>query len=146
LVRPVWRSDHLAIVAHASHPLAVHESLRFEQTLDYEHVSLPVQSAVQLMLQRAAALKGRAIIYRVVVSNFEAALRVVRANLAISVVPREVAEPYARTYGLRVLPLDEPWASRRFAICFRDEAALSAAAQLLVRHLAAQGGAQSAAE
>jgi DNA-binding transcriptional LysR family regulator len=131
-----YRTDHLAIVAHPSHPLAVHETLRFEQTLDYEHVSLPVHSAVQVMLQRAAALKGKAIIHRVLVSNFEAALRVVRANLAISVVPHEVAEAYARTYGLRVLPLDEPWASRRFAICFRDEAGLSAAAQLLVNHLA----------
>ncbi|MEO8391260.1 LysR family transcriptional regulator [Polaromonas sp.] len=134
-----YRTDHLAIVTHPSHPLAVHETLRLEQTLDYEHVSLPVTSAVQVMLQRAAALQGKAILHRVIVSNFEAALRVVRANLAISVVPREVAEPYAATFGLRVLALAEPWAQRRFAICFRDEAALSAAAKLLVSHLAAEG-------
>jgi len=133
-----YRRDHLAIVVHPSHPLARHETLSFEQTLDYEHVSLPVQSAVQMLLQRAAALKGKAIMHRVIVSNFEAVLRVVRANLAISVVPREVAEPYARTYGLRVVPLLDAWASRRFAICFRDASSLSAAAQLLVSHLAAQ--------
>ncbi|MEP6773466.1 MAG: LysR family transcriptional regulator, partial [Polaromonas sp.] len=54
-----YRTDHLAIVAHPSHPLAVHETLRLEQTLDYEHVSLPVTSAVQVMLQRAAALQGK---------------------------------------------------------------------------------------
>ncbi|MCZ8257289.1 MAG: LysR family transcriptional regulator [Polaromonas sp.] len=132
-----YRHDHLAIVVHPSHPLAGHETLTFEQTLAHEHVSLPAHSAVQLMLQRAAALKGRAVVHRVIVSNFEAALRVVRANLAISVVPREVAEPYARTYGLRVLPLTDEWAKRRFAICFRGEAGLSAAARLLVRHLAA---------
>ena len=131
-----YRTDHLAIVVHPSHPLAANETVRLEQTLDYEHVSLPVNSAVQVLLQRAAALQGKAIVHRVIVSNFEAALRVVRANLAISVVPREVAEPYAATYGLRVLPLVEPWARRRFAICFRDEAGLSAAAQLLVKHLA----------
>ena len=41
-----------------SHPLASRKSLRFEQTLDYEHVSLPVNSAVQVMLQRAAAQLG----------------------------------------------------------------------------------------
>ena len=131
-----YRHDNLAIVAHPSHPLAGHDSLAFEQTLDYEHVSLPVQSAVQVLLQRAAALRGKAIVHRVIVSNFEAVLRVVRANLAISVVPREVAEPYARTYGLRVMPLTDDWARRRFAICFRDEAGLSAAARVLVRHLA----------
>lgn len=133
-----YRRDHLAMVVHPSHPLARYETLSFEQTLDYEHVSLPVQSAVQMLLQRAAALKGKAIMHRVIVSNFEAVLRVVRANLAISVVPREVAEPYARTYGLRVVPLVDAWASRRFAICFRDAAGLSAAAQLLVSHLAAK--------
>lgn len=133
-----YRSDHLAIVVHPSHPLARHETLSFEQTLDYEHVSLPVHSAVQVLLQRAAALKGKTIVHRVIVSNFEAVLRVVRANLAISVVPREVAEPYARTHGLCVVPLLDAWASRRFAICFRDASALSAAAQLLVSHLAAK--------
>ncbi len=137
-----YRNDHLAIVVHPSHSLARHEALNFEQTLDYEHVSLPVQSAVQMLLQRAAALKGKAIKHRVIVSNFEAVLRVVRANLAISVVPREVAGPYARTYGLCVIPLLDAWASRRFAICFRDAASLSAAAQLLVSHLAAQEGAE----
>jgi DNA-binding transcriptional LysR family regulator len=130
-----YRHDHLAIVTHPSHPLAALESLGFEQTLAYEHVSLPAQSAVHVLLQRAAALQGKAMVHRVIVSNFEAALRVVRANLAISVVPREVADPYARTFGLRVIPLNDAWAKRRFAICFRDEAGLSAAARLLIRHL-----------
>jgi DNA-binding transcriptional LysR family regulator len=131
-----YRTDHLAIVVHPSHPLAVNQTVRLVQTLDYEHVSLPVNSAVQVMLQRAAAQLGKTIVHRVIVSNFEAALRVVRANLAISVVPREVAGPYAAAYGLRTLPLAESWATRRFAICYREEAGLSAAAQLLVAHLA----------
>ena len=46
------------------------------------------------MLGRAAAAAGRRVQHRVVVTNFEAALRVVRANLAISVVPREAAGAY----------------------------------------------------
>jgi DNA-binding transcriptional LysR family regulator len=71
----------------------------------------------------------------VVVTNFEAALRVVRAGLAISLVPFEVAEAYVAAYGLKVVPLAEPWAERRFIICFRDAQALSPAAQLLVDHL-----------
>jgi len=133
-----YRSDHLCMVVPANHPLANRESLRFEQTLDYEHVSLSVNSAVQVMLQRAAARLGRTLIHRVIVTNFEAALRVVRAGLAISLVPREVAEVYARNYGLRMIPLAEPWAQRRFIICFRDAQGLSPSAQLLADHLAAQ--------
>ena len=133
-----YRSDHLAIVVHPSHPLAKRRRVKFEDTLAYAHVSLPTSSAVQVLLQRAAALKGQAINYRVVVSNFEAALRVVRANLAISVVPREVAEPYCSSYGLKVLALDERWAQRRFILCFRDEQGLTPAARMLVDYLAAQ--------
>ncbi len=138
-----YRSDHLAIVAHPSHPIASHKSLRFEQALGYEHVGLPALSAVQVMLRREAAILGRALVYRVLVSNFDAALRVVRANLAISVVPVEVAQPHAETFGLRVIPLTDPWARRRFAICYRDAQSLSPAARLLVDHLANAGSAEA---
>lgn len=109
--------------------------IKLAQTLDYDHVSLSVASAVQVMLQREVAKLGRVLTYRVIVSNFEAALRAARANLALSVEPREVAEPFAKAHGLRVTPLTDTWAKRRFAICFRGEAGLSAAARLLLGHL-----------
>ena len=137
-----YRRDHLCIVVPGKHPLARSKSLRLEQTLDYEHVSLPVNSAVQVMLQRQAAAHGRQLRQRVVVTNFEAALRVVRAGLAISVVPHEVAQLQAAAYGLRLIPLAEPWAERRFIICFRDSQLLSPAAQLLVEHLASRSPTQ----
>ncbi len=101
-------------------------------------MSLPVNSAVQVMLRREAAQLGRTLTHRVIVTNFEAALRVVRAGLAISLVPREVAVGFAQAYGLKIVSLQEPWAERRFIICFRDEqGGLPPAAQLLVEHLAA---------
>ena len=61
----------------------------------------------------------------------------VRANLAISVIPEEVAAPFAATTGVRVIPLADDWARRRFALCFRDAAGLSPAARLLLEHLTA---------
>jgi DNA-binding transcriptional LysR family regulator len=134
-----YRSDHLCIVVPRGHPLAGRKSLRFADTLDYEHVSLPINSAVQVMLQRRAAALGRTVRHRVVVTNFEAALRVVRAGLAISLVPREVVEPMAAAAdAVRIVPLAEPWAERRFIVCFRDAQQLTPAAQLLVDHLAAK--------
>jgi DNA-binding transcriptional LysR family regulator len=54
-------------------------------------------------------------------------------------VPAEVASLYARAYGLKIVPLAEDWAQRRFIVCFRDAQALSPAAQLLVDHLTQQG-------
>ena len=140
-----YRSDHLAIVAHESHPVAQLPAVRFADVLGYEFVSMPALSAVQVLLARAAAVEGKTLAHRVLVSNFDAALRVVRANLAISVVPREVAAPFAQTAPVRIVPLSDAWAQRRFAICYRDEQALSPAAQLLVQHLA-RASAQEAPE
>ncbi|NNU45124.1 LysR family transcriptional regulator [Ramlibacter montanisoli] len=131
-----YRRDTLCVVVPAGHPLAARRKLRFADTLDYEHVSLPVNSAVQLMLQRQAAQAGRSVNHRIVVTNFEAALRVVHAGLAISLVPREVAEPVAAAMGLQLIPLAESWAQRRFILCYRDAQNLTPAAKLLVEHLA----------
>jgi len=133
-----YRSDTLCVAVPARHALASRKSVTFEDTLPFEHVSLPVNSAVQVMLRRQAAKLGATVQHRVVVTNFEAALRVVRAGLAISLVPREVAQDAARQGGIKLVRLVEPWAERRFIICFRDESALTPAAQLLVDHLAAQ--------
>lgn len=130
-----YRHDHLAIIAHPSHPIAGLGRCSFAETLGYEHVGLPASTAVHTMLGRAAAIIGKPISYRAVVSTFDASMRCVRANLGIAVVPREVAEPVAGSLDLRVLPLTDPWAQRRFALCFRDEARLSPAARLLVGHL-----------
>ena len=131
-----YRNDTLCVAVPARHPLAGRKSVRFADTLDFEHVSLPVNSAVQVMLQRHAAKLGRSVNHRVVVTSFEAALRVVRAGLAISLVPREVAVG-AIAANLKLLALAEPWAERRFIVCHRA-AALTPAAQLLLDHLAAQ--------
>lgn len=138
-----YRRDRLCLVVPSGHRLASRKSVRFTDTLDDEHVSLPVNSAVQVMLQREATAAGRTLRRRVIVTNFEASLRVVRAGLAISVVPREIAGPRVRADGLKLVPLDEPWAERRFIICYRDAGLLSPAAQLLVDHLAARGESSS---
>jgi DNA-binding transcriptional LysR family regulator len=133
-----YRTDELTAVVPRGHPLASRKRVKFEDTLAYEHVSLPINSAVQVLLQREAARVGQKLTHRVVVTNFEAALRVVRANLAICLVPREVAQTYAQAFELRIIPLAETWAQRRFIIVYRDESALTPAAQLLLQHLAAQ--------
>lgn len=130
-----YRRDRLAMVAHPSHPIARLRRCSFEETLEFDHVGLPASTAVHTMLWRAAAIIGRPLSYRAVVSTFDAALRCVRAGLGIAVVPREVVDPMAQSFGLRVVPLSDAWAERRFAICFRSEANLSPAAKLLVAHL-----------
>jgi len=133
-----YRTDELALAVHAEHPLARHRSLRFEQTLEFEYVGLPPETAVHTMLHRAAARAGRTMNYRVVVSSFDAALRVVAAGLGIGVIPRQVTRGVTAQRGIKVIPLTDAWARRRFAVCFRDRAALTPAALRMVEHLAAK--------
>jgi DNA-binding transcriptional LysR family regulator len=131
-----YRRDRLALAVHPEHPLAKRKSLRFEQTLDHEHVGLQPSTAVHAMLQRAAARVGRTVSYRVIVSNFDAAFRVVAAKLAISVIPVEVGSPYATLLGVKLIPLTDTWAQRKFAVCFQDFDALQPAVRRMVEHLA----------
>lgn len=138
-----YGSDHLAVVAHAAHPLSGQAHCSFAQTLAYEHVGLPASTAVHTMLARAAAILGQPLNFRTVVSSFDAALRCVRAGLGIAVVPREIASPSVAAFvhgaeSLRIIDLSDPWATRRFSICLRDAAQLSPAARLLVGHLERQ--------
>ena len=135
-----YRQDQLALAVHAAHPLASRTSLSFVETLQYEHVGLQSNSAVQRMLQRAAAQEGAGVEYRVIVSNFDAAFRAVAAGLGVSVIPVQVGSVYATLAGVRMVALTDSWASRRFAVCFRDEATLQPAALRMVEHLAAMAG------
>jgi DNA-binding transcriptional LysR family regulator len=131
-----YRRDRLALAVHPDHPLANEPSLSFDQTLDYEHVGLLPTTAVHTMLQRAAASAGKALSYRVIVSSFDAAFRVVAAGLGISVVPAEVAETYRPALGVKIISLTDDWAERRFVVCFRNVESLRPAAQRLVDYLA----------
>ena len=131
-----YRADRLVIAVHPEHPLANRKSLSFEETLEYEHVGLSPSTAVHTMLQHAAARSGRTVSYRAIVSSIDAAFRVVAANLGISVVPAEVGDTYKRLLDVKLIPLAERWAQRRFVVCFRDFDALQPAAQRMVDHLA----------
>ena len=113
-----------------------HRCELLETDRSVHQVSLPTASAVQVLLARAALEAGHSITYRAKVSTFEAALRVVRAGLGISVVPKEVAQPLAKAFDLALIDLLDDWTKRRFAICFQDARTLPAAARLLAEYLA----------
>ena len=143
LAHAPYRSDRLGLVLPRGHALAGRARVRLAQALDNPFVGLPVDSAVQALMLRAATELGHTLRYRMIVTDFDAALRVVATRLAVSVMPVAVALPRAEGLGLTVVPLDEDWAERRFAICYRDEADLGPAARLLRDHLVRQAAAAS---
>lgn len=133
-----YRRDELTLAVPLGHPLAQREAVLFEETLDYQHVGLQPSTAVHTMLHRAAAKAGKTMRYRVVVSNFDSAFRVVGAHLGVSVVPREVSQLYVSAGQVRIVPLLNDWAQRQFAICFRRHGDLTPAAERLLDFLCRQ--------
>jgi DNA-binding transcriptional LysR family regulator len=121
LAHAPYRSDRLGLVVPRGHALAGLPRVRLAQAMDNPFVGLPVDSAVQALMLRAAAELGHTLRYRMM--------------------PVAVAQPRADSLGLAVVPLDEDWAERRFAICYRDEADLGPAARLLLDHLVQQAAA-----
>ncbi|MFO1324344.1 MAG: LysR family transcriptional regulator [Burkholderiales bacterium] len=135
-----YRADHLGAAVPAAHPLARRKSVAYVDTLAHEQIEILPGSIVQQTLRRVAAVAGRAIRHRIQVTSIDAACRNVAAGLGIAIVPREAAAPHAQVLGLKIVPLTDAWAERRFVVCFRSRDALSAASRLLVDYLHAKAG------
>ncbi|PPC75694.1 LysR family transcriptional regulator [Pokkaliibacter plantistimulans] len=130
-----YRHDRLSVVVHPSHPLASRETVSFEESLAFEHIMIQPGSVVQLTQQRQAVAMGKTIRSRIQVATFDAACRMVAANLAVAVIPYEIAVPFQHALGLVAVPMQDEWAFRDFVICIRDQASLSVPARLMLEHL-----------
>lgn len=130
-----YRSDHLCVVLHPGHVLARRRTLRYAETLEHAAVGVAPGGMMENMLRRQAALLGRQPAHRIQVSSLDASCRIVAAGLGLAILPQESTAVFASAAGLVTVPLAEPWAERRFVICSRPEAQLSATARLLAAHL-----------
>ncbi|WP_429359583.1 LysR family transcriptional regulator [Paraburkholderia sp. GAS32] len=138
-----YRCERLVLATSLSHPLAQGPSVNFEETLDYDFVGLPEASAIHNFLKRAAAGLQRSLRLRIQVSNFEAACRMIEANVGVGIMPEGTAARHAKTMALKIVPLNDDWAERDLHICVIDRHALPMYAQKLLDLLIEDGsGAQ----
>jgi DNA-binding transcriptional LysR family regulator len=129
--------DHLCVLVPGDHRFATRSRVRYADVLDEPLVRvLPPGATLDVMLRRRAAALGKSPAPRIEVSGPHAACRIVKAGLGVAVLPEEGIAAYATALGLALVPLADAWATRRFVVCARPEAALSATARLLFRHLA----------
>ncbi|MFL9996596.1 LysR substrate-binding domain-containing protein [Paraburkholderia sediminicola] len=134
-----YRRDRLVLATALSHPLAQNKKIDFADTLDYDFVGPPEASAIYGFLKRASADLQRSMRWRIQVSNFEAACRMIEANIGIGVLPEGTARRHAQTMALRIIPLTDEWAVRKLQICVADRQALPLFARKLVDLLVADG-------
>jgi DNA-binding transcriptional LysR family regulator len=134
-----YHSDQLVVITPKGHILSRSKSVSFQETLDFDYVGLPVGSAMNNLIVRAANDLGRTPKLRIHVNSFDALCLMVEAGLGIGIVPRGAAKPYFKGLRIRPVQLRETWANRDLKLCVRAYDALPAAAKLLVDHLR-QGG------
>lgn len=134
-----YRRDRLVLATALSHPLAERDTVDFIDTLDYDFIGLPEASAIHNFLKRAAADLQRELRWRVQVSNFETACRMIEANVGVGVLPESTAARHAGTMALRIVQLNDEWAERKLQVCVADIGALPLFARKLVDLLVEDG-------
>lgn len=130
-----YRRERLVVIAAADHPLAGRDRVSFAETLDHEFIGPHVESSMNALLSRQAALLQRSIRQRVRISSFEAMCRLAAIRLGLCVLPESIVRPYLKPMKLAALELDEAWASRAIVVVVRRYSALSPVAKAFVGHL-----------
>lgn len=131
-----YRTDRLSVMLPRSHPLGNAPKLQLADLLRESFVGLRGDSALTRLLAREAGILGGALTVRIRVGSLDALCRMVHAGLGIAVVPHQVGELYINTLNVDLVPLSDPWATRRLVILFRAREQLNATAATLVNFLA----------
>jgi DNA-binding transcriptional LysR family regulator len=131
---PYGRYD-LAVAVPENHPLADRVSLKYDETLGYEHVEQHQSSALSQLLDYAAKQTSLAKKTRIRVRGFDAVCHMVGLGMGIGIVPSFLSRTYAPAYNLRFISLTDAWAHPLICIMYRDRATLPAPALALVEHL-----------
>ncbi|AKQ57023.1 LysR family transcriptional regulator [Bordetella hinzii] len=131
-----YRADTLVCVTHPRHSLARRRgALRFEQTLEHDHVGLYRGTAILTQMERAAAQAGRMLRLRIQVTSFDAVCRMAESGIGVGVVPARVAQSYVTLGRLRQIRLSDPWARRQLMLGWPQQREPSPGAQALIAHL-----------
>ena len=130
-----YREDEPMVVIPRGHALSSREFLTAAELLEHHLIGLQTGSFINLQLMKAAGNLGVPVKFRMQVNSFDAVCLMVEAEMGLGVVPKLLAQSYAKALRIEPIPLKESWGTRRLKICIRSYESLSVAAKLLVDHL-----------
>lgn len=133
-----YRRDELVLIVPRGHALAGRSRVRFDETLQYDHVGLHANSSIHVAMREAAAAAGHPIRLRIHVTGLDAMCRMIHNRLGVGLMPRRAFELMHGVGALECVTLAEPWAWREISLVARDFATLPVTARLLVDHLQAR--------
>jgi DNA-binding transcriptional LysR family regulator len=129
----------LALAVPRDHPLATRASIDFVESLDFDHIGFHADSAIYTRSRVAAAEAGKTVNLRINVPSFDAICRMVQCGLGVGLIPDRAFDAIASGMNIKTVPLTDEWAYRELKVVTRDPLGLSAAARMLVEHLAQFG-------
>ena len=130
-----YRHDRLVLVAPGGHPLAKRKTVRWEQAVEHDFVTLAKATSLQKRLEMETEKLGRRLKNRIQVRSFDAMCRMVAAGMGIAVLPDVAVEPLLKPLNLRRVGLDEDWSDRTLLIGVRDLDALPRHVRVFIDHL-----------
>ncbi|EDW2056437.1 LysR family transcriptional regulator [Salmonella enterica subsp. enterica] len=116
----LYAHDELIVVTAIQHSVSSQTPVSFATLLDEDFVMPSKRSSNYIFLSKMASVLGRQLNVRVNVQSFPVVLRLVEANVGISVIPRSVAMRAIRAGRVTGIPLAEDWARRKQRIVAID--------------------------
>ncbi len=130
-----FSTDKLVLVTPVGHPLTQKEGVRFEDTLEYEHVSLHEGSTLHAFMTELVREQRRRLQIRIQIRSFEAMCRMIEAGVGIGILPLSAALRHRQTMKLAIIELPDTWAVRERAVIVRELDGLPGCAKALIDEL-----------
>jgi DNA-binding transcriptional LysR family regulator len=129
----VVAEDRLVVVASRAHRIGGETVVAFSEIVGEPFVGL-ADAALEMHLAERASRLGRQLDYRIHMRGIDNVGMLVEAGIGIAILS-EASAQLLRRPGLAMVPLSEPWATRRLHLCARAFDALTPHAALLAREL-----------
>lgn len=133
-----FRQDKLILLVPKNHPLAGQQSIVFEQTLGYEHISLLAGTQINYQITKAAMETGIPLHLRTVVSGYDTMCLLINAGMGIGILPLESVAAY-HVPDTVIVELENDWRHRNIVIGVRNRKELHPAANVLLNFLLSTG-------
>ncbi len=124
-----YLDDRLVLVTSKQHPLAALPSVKIADTLDFDFIGMPENSAIHSLLLSVAEPQSKHIKTNVWVSDFDAFCRMVEADVGIGIMSERAARRHALVSAIMIVPLEDKSAQRDLSICARSFSQLPAFAK-----------------
>lgn len=111
-----FAADPLFVIMPLDHPLALIETLKFQDVVANGLVGVQPGGALDKLLRERAAAGKIPLKLKISVEGFDAACRMVEAGLGVAIVPKSAASAFAGTARLLLRELDEPWSERELRL------------------------------